>query len=150
MKKNKAKNKASKSAKKVAATKVEKKIEKTESVEKNIKTEKVHLTGIAAKVELLTDHILIEVEKAEPAKETITESGIIIPVAPKEETPSDVPVLQGKVMAVGPGWENKDGIATPLKIKIGDTVIFEYGNKLKIHNKEYYIVTESSILVVLK
>ena len=74
-------------------------------------------------------------------------SGIIIPDSAKKEKPE-----QGVVLAVGPGKFDEDGEKRiPLDVKNGDQVVFsKYGyDEIKIDKKEYYIVSESSILGVL-
>jgi chaperonin GroES len=71
-------------------------------------------------------------------------SGIIIPDTAKKEKPE-----QGIVLEVGPGKWNEDGDARmPLEVKIGDRVIFsKYGyDEVKVEGKEYFIVSENSIL----
>ncbi len=71
-------------------------------------------------------------------------SGIIIPDTAKKEKPE-----QGVVIAVGKGKWNEDGDARlPLEVKVGDRIIFsKYGyDEVKIENKDYFIVSENSIL----
>lgn len=71
-------------------------------------------------------------------------SGIIIPDTAKKEKPE-----QGIVIEVGPGKWNEDGDKRmTLDVKVGDRIVFsKYGyDEVKIDNKEYFIVTESSIL----
>ncbi|MCD5381259.1 MAG: co-chaperone GroES [Candidatus Pacebacteria bacterium] len=73
-------------------------------------------------------------------------SGIIIPDSAKQEKAE-----QGIVIAVGPGKWDKDGEKrVPMEVKEGDRVVFsKYGyDELKIGNKDYSIVSESSILGV--
>ena len=75
---------------------------------------------------------------------TTSPSGIIIPDTAKKEKPE-----QGIVIAVGQGkWDEDGEKRLPLEVKIGDRVIFsKYGyDEVKIDNKEYFIVGESSIL----
>lgn len=77
---------------------------------------------------------------------TVSASGIIIPETAKKEKPE-----QGIVIAVGPGKLDEDGEKRiPVDVKVGDRVIFsKYGyDELKLNNKEYYIVGETSILGV--
>ncbi len=75
---------------------------------------------------------------------TVSVAGIIIPDSAKKEKPE-----QGIVLAVGSGkWDNEGGKKIPLEVKEGDRIVFsKYGfDEVKIDNKEYYIVSESSIL----
>jgi chaperonin GroES len=74
-------------------------------------------------------------------------SGIIIPDTAQKEKPE-----QGKVVAVGEGKRNEKGDVLPMRVKVGDTIVFsKYGfDEVKIDDEEYYIVSESSILAVIK
>ena len=62
----------------------------------------------------LGDRVVVEREEA---KDT-TAGGIVLP-----DTAKDKP-QKGKVLAVGPGRQTKDGKFTPLDVKVGDTVLF--------------------------
>jgi co-chaperonin GroES (HSP10) len=35
-------------------------------------------------------------------------------------------------------------------VKVGDTVLFQWGDKIKVEGDDYYIVRESEILAVIK
>lgn len=75
-------------------------------------------------------------------------SGIIIPDTAREEKPE-----QGIVIAVGPGkWDEDGEKRIPMEVKEGDRVIFtKYGyDEVKIEKSEYYIVSETGILGVIK
>lgn len=74
-----------------------------------------------------------------PAEEK-TAGGIIIPDTAKEKP------QRGKIVAVGPG---KDGNA--MTVKKGDTVLYgKYaGQELSYEGKDYLIMREDDILVVL-
>ncbi len=77
---------------------------------------------------------------------TMSASGIIIPETAKKEKPE-----QGIVIAVGPGKFDEDGEKRiPLDVKEGDRIVFsKYGyDEIKFENKEYFIVSEASILGV--
>lgn len=71
--------------------------------------------------------------------------GIIIP-----ETVSKEKAEQGRVLAVGEGRLTDDGKILPLRVKKGQKVIFaKYGpDEIKVEGKEYYIISESSILAI--
>lgn len=73
-------------------------------------------------------------------------SGIIIPATADKEKP-----MTGSVVAVGPG-RFEDGALIPVSVKIGDEVIFsKYGyDEVKVGGEEYYILSESSVLAVVK
>lgn len=77
---------------------------------------------------------------------TMSASGIIIPDSAKKDKPE-----QGIVIAAGPGkWDQEGEKRIPMEVKEGDRVVFsKYGfDELKFENKEYFIVSESSILGV--
>ena len=72
--------------------------------------------------------------------------GIVLPDSVSKEKSA-----QGKVLAVGEGrWV--DGKLEPVKIKVGDVVIFsKYGYDEVEHNgDELYLLKEDSILAVIK
>ena len=75
---------------------------------------------------------------------TLSPSGIIIP-----ETVDREKTDRGKVVEVGSGKKADDGTVIPVEVKKGDTVLFQWGEKVEINNEEYYIVGESSILAIL-
>lgn len=75
---------------------------------------------------------------------TVSASGIIIPDSAKKEKPE-----QGIVIASGPGkWDEDGEKRIPMEVKVGDRVVFsKYGfDEIKFDNKDYFIVSESSIL----
>lgn len=76
---------------------------------------------------------------------TKSPSGIIIPDTVSKEKPE-----QGIVVATGPG-KYDDGALVPMSVAVGDKVMFsKYGyDEVKVGGKEYFIVSESSILAVL-
>ena len=93
----------------------------------------------------LGDRVLVKPIQKDEGKKTA--SGIIIPETVDKEKPE-----QGKVVAVGDGRITDDGNTIPMRIKKGDTVIFsKYGpDEIKVDGEEYYILSESSILAVIK
>ena len=75
---------------------------------------------------------------------SVSASGIIIPDTAKKEKPE-----QGVVLAVSPGkWDEDGEKRIAMDVKEGDRVIFsKYGyDEVKIADKEYFIVGESSVL----
>jgi len=76
---------------------------------------------------------------------TKSASGIIIPDTVSKEKPE-----QGVVVAAGPG-KFDDGKRVPMDVKAGDRIIFsKYGyDEVKVGGKDYYIVSESSILGII-
>jgi len=93
----------------------------------------------------LADRVVVRPMTDEEAG-TVSHSGIIIPDSAKKEKPE-----QGIVVAVGEGKWNEGGKErTPIDVKVGDRVVFsKYGfDEVKVEDKEYFIVAESSILGV--
>lgn len=80
-------------------------------------------------------------------EEQKTKSGIIIPETVGEEKPD-----QGEIIAVGEGKRSDSGDIIPLSVKVGDKVIFsKYSpDEIKIDDEEYFIISESNILAVIK
>lgn len=79
---------------------------------------------------------------------TVSASGIIIPDSAKKERPE-----QGIVIAAGPGkWDEDGEKRIPMEVKIGDRVVFtKYGfDELKLENKDFFIVSESGVLGIIK
>jgi len=76
-----------------------------------------------------------------------TPAGIILPDTIDKEKPE-----RGKVIAVGEGKRNDDGRLIPLSVKVNDQVVFsKYGyDEVTIEDEEYYIVSESNILAIIK
>ncbi|XP_012223356.1 10 kDa heat shock protein, mitochondrial [Linepithema humile] len=87
----------------------------------------------------LFDRVLVQ--RAEAI--TKTKGGIVLPEKAQAK------VLQGTVVATGPGARNDKGEHVPLSIKIGDVVLLpEYGGtKVELDDKkEYHLFRESDIL----
>ena len=91
----------------------------------------------------LADRILLkEITKEEGGE---TASGIIIP----ETVEADKGAKRGKVLAIGPG-RYEDGKRIPPGVKVGDEVLFQWGDKFSMADEDYYIVSESSIMAIVK
>jgi len=94
------------------------------------------------KVKPLGDRVLIE-----PIAETErTKSGIYLPDTASKERPE-----QGKVIAVGEGRMLDTGKVAPMRVKVGQKVLFtKYGpNEIKVEGKEYLIAKEEDILAII-
>jgi len=100
-------------------------------------------TDITKKIKPLQDRVLIR-EDGE-SKEKKTSAGIIIPITVNEDKGSK----RGEVIAVGPG-RIEDGELIAPSVKAGDTVLFQWGDKVKIDDEEYYLVKETEILAIIK
>lgn len=72
--------------------------------------------------------------------------GIIIPDTAKEKP------VQGKVIAVGPGAQDKDGKRIPMDVKKGDRILFgKYsGTEVSIDGEEYLIMDSHDIYAILE
>lgn len=99
--------------------------------------------GISAKIRPLGDRIVIKEDTESVEKHTT--SGIIIPITVDQDKGGK----RGEVVAVGVG-RYEDGKLVKPAIAIGDIVIFQWGDKVKIGDDEYYVVRESEILAVVK
>lgn len=102
-----------------------------------------NMKDISKKIKPLQDRVLIK-EDTE-SKERKTSGGIIIPADAGEDKGSK----RGEVVAVGAG-RTEDGKIIPVSVKVGDKVLFQWGDKVKIGEEEYYLVRESEILAVVK
>lgn len=100
-------------------------------------------SNLEKKVQPLADRVLIK--EIDPKKGGETKSGIIIP----ETVDKDAGAHRGEVMAVGDG-RYEDGELIPMKVSVGDAVLFQWGDKLTIDSEEYFIVSESNILAIIK
>ncbi|PCH57446.1 MAG: co-chaperone GroES [Legionellales bacterium] len=85
----------------------------------------------------LLDKVIVE--RKEP--ETISSGGIVIP-----DTAGDKKTQLGKVLAVGPGKEDK-----AVDVKNGDTVVFgKYaGTEVNINGQDLLILSETDIMGVV-
>jgi chaperonin GroES len=97
------------------------------------------MKNIANKIKPLHDRVLIK-EDTE-SKEKKTSGGIIIPITVNEDKGSK----KGEVVAVGEG-RMEEGKLIKMSVKVGDEVLFQWGDKIRIGEDEYYIVRESEIL----
>ncbi len=96
-----------------------------------------------ANIKPLYDRVVVKpVEEAEEK----TPSGIIIPDTAKEK-PSE-----GEVVAVGEGKLLENGEIKPLKVKVGDKVIYSKyaGNDIVVDGEELIILREDDILAIIE
>ena len=96
-----------------------------------------------ANIKPLYDRVVVKpVEEAEEK----TPSGIIIPDTAKEK-PSE-----GKVVAVGEGKLLENGEVKPLKVKVGDKVIYSKyaGNDIVVDGEDLIILREDDILAIIE
>jgi chaperonin GroES len=117
-------------------------------MKKNSKTSKAggsKSEGVISKIIPLADRVLIRV-KDEKEEENKNEFGIIIPDTVSREKPE-----QGEVVAVGEGKMTDEGTLLPMRVKVGDKVVFsKYGyDEVKVGDEEYLLVSEGSILAII-
>ncbi|KAI6181679.1 10 kDa chaperonin [Aphelenchoides besseyi] len=86
----------------------------------------------------LFDRVVVERAVAD----TKTKGGIMIPEKAAGK------VLEGTVVAVGPGFRTESGSIVPNELKVGDRVLLpEYGgSKIVLETKEYHIFRETDII----
>src|SRR5438309_821870 len=95
------------------------------------------------KIQPLADRVVIEpIEEDEQSA-----SGIVIPDTASKERPQ-----KGKVLAVGPGKMDDQGVRQAPEVKKGDVVLFtKYGpTEMKLDGKEVLIAGETDILAKLE
>ena len=92
----------------------------------------------------LGDRVLLR-DLTDEERERKLSSGLILPASVKDDKGS---TKKGKVIAVGAG-KFEDGQHRPLQVKVGDTVLFSWGDQLKLEDEDYHLVTESNILGIL-
>ena len=90
-------------------------------------------------IKLLWDRVLVEPQAAE----TKTKSGLVLS---KESEPGDVRI--GIIKAVGCGKKLENGELSPVQVKDGDKVMFQYGANVLVDGKTYSLVDEGDIIMV--
>lgn len=101
------------------------------------------MKDISKKLKPLADRVIIKEDT--DSKEKKTASGIIIPVGVSEDKHGK----RGVVMAIGPG-RVEEGKTIAISVKVGDKVLFQWGDKVQIDGEEYYVVREPEILAIIK
>ena len=94
------------------------------------------------KITPLGDRLVVKREEAEEK----TAGGILLPDTAKNKP------QRGKVLAVGPGKQNKKGEFSALDVKVGDTVLFTSwaGDEFKAANRdEVLLMRVDDILAVV-
>lgn len=98
----------------------------------------------SSKIVPLGDRVLIkELEITDRLEKTA--GGIFIPDSVKE----DRGAKRGEVIAVGPG-RMEDGKIIPMRVKVGDEVLYIWGDAIKDGETEYTFVSESALLAIIK
>jgi chaperonin GroES len=88
-------------------------------------------------------HDRVVVKRMEEERQSA--GGIIIPDSATEK-PS-----MGKITAVGNGKLNNKGVAMPLDVKVGDSVLFGKfsGTEIKLDGEELLVMREDDIMAVI-
>lgn len=91
----------------------------------------------------LGDRVVVRPSEKEGEKKLA--SGIIIP-----ETVNKEKLYKGIVITVGPGRRSDDGKRIPSEVKPGDTVFFKkpWDEPIKLEGEEYYVLSESEIILI--
>jgi len=91
----------------------------------------------------LGDRVLVEPLLEDDSSKS--KHGIIIP-----ETVTKEKAEKGLILEVGTGRLTDEGKIIPLRVKKGQKIVFsKYGpDEIKVGDKEYYIISESSILAI--
>lgn len=94
----------------------------------------------------LADRVIVkETDPMDEARQT--KSGIYIP----ETAEKDSSLKRGSVVAVGPGKFDEDGERrVPMSVVVGDIVVYQWGDKIKVDGEEYTLVRESDIVATVK
>ncbi len=90
----------------------------------------------------LTDRLIVKDIKNNEKK---TNSGIYIPDTVKE----DRGAKRGMIVAVGEGRTEK-GNLVPMKVKMGDTILYQWGDPFTYEGEEYTIVKEGEVIAIIK
>ncbi|WWC61025.1 uncharacterized protein I303_103603 [Kwoniella dejecticola CBS 10117] len=87
----------------------------------------------------LLDRVLVQRFKAE----TKTATGIFLPSSSTQS-----PLPEATVIAVGPGAPNKEGVVSPVSVKVGDRVLLPGwgGSPIKVGEEEYHLFKDAEIL----
>lgn len=98
-------------------------------------------TNIQAKIRPLADRVLVKKEKQEEK----TTGGIILPDSAQQKQD------MGKVIAVGPGKQDKEGSILEMPVKVGDKIMWDKygGQELSVDDEEFIIVKASDIIAII-
>lgn len=94
----------------------------------------------------LADRVIVkEMDAMDGAHQT--KGGIFIP----DTSEKDSTLKRGEVVAVGPGKFDEDGERrVPMSVAVGDTVVYQWGDKIKVDDEEYTLVREPDIVATIK
>jgi chaperonin GroES len=91
----------------------------------------------------LHDYVIVRAS----SKESVTDSGIVLPDTVDKEKPE-----HGEVIAVGPGKLLENGSRSPMDVKVGDKVMFKkYSpDEIKLDGEELLVINESDVMAILE
>jgi len=94
------------------------------------------------KIRPLGDRVLVRRLEAEEK----TAGGIVLPDAAKEKP------REAEVVAVGDGRVKEDGSRVPMRLKVGDRVVFGSfaGTEVKLGDEELLILREDDVLAIIR
>ncbi len=97
---------------------------------------------MATNVVPLTDHIVLKAVE----QEEITMSGLIIPDTAKEAP------QHGRVIAVGPGKLNEQGVMETMELKAGDRILYQKytGQEVTVDSTDYIVIKFQDVLARLE
>jgi chaperonin GroES len=87
------------------------------------------------------------IEPLSDMKEGKTKSGLYVPETASKERPE-----RGKIVAIGTGKIDDNGMLRPMSLKKGQIVLFtKYGpNEIKVDGKEYLIAKEDDVIAIVE
>ncbi len=93
-------------------------------------------------IQPLGDNVLIKPLEAEEK----TASGILLPDSAKEKP------QMGEIMAVGEGLTTPEGKTLPMKVKVGQKVMYKKwgGDEVKVNGQDWMIVKQGDILAIVE
>lgn len=94
----------------------------------------------------LYEKIVVEIADKQ---ELVSKSGLTFT---KNMSISGHTTMKGKVIAVGEGRLLQDGTIVPMKVKVGDTIVYSkmQGESYDQGDKEYTILSESHVLAIIE
>ena len=95
------------------------------------------------KLKPLSNNVIVKALK----KEEVTKSGIVLPDTIDKEKPE-----RGEVVAVGEGRLLDNGQLAPMKVKVGNQIIFKkYSpDEIKVDGEEYLVLSETDIIAIIE
>ena len=94
------------------------------------------------KIKPLANRVLVQRLEAQDC----APGGIILPDSAKKKQET------AKVIAVGPGAEDRDGKLIPMPVKVGDHILMDKysGQELELDGEEYHILKADDIIAIVE